>query len=455
MKKIYLMALVALACNDNSLPEPVVVPEGPDEPKQYGVPFAAVPDPQKVVLYEVNIRAFSESGDFQGVTDKLDHIKSLGFNTIWLMPIHPVGQLRSAGGLGSPYAVKDYLKVNPEFGDLEKLRALVQGAHERNMAVIIDWVANHTSWDNEWMSDVTWYTRDDKGVPIIPPGTNWQDVAELNFNNNDMRKAMIHAMKYWVMEANIDGFRCDAVDFVPSDFWKAALDELKSVPNRKLILLAEGGMQENFAAGFQMNYAWDFYNNIKQVYENNRSVNSIFTTHQDEYNKIPPGAIKLRYTSNHDLSAWEATPIEVFGSKAGALSASVITIFISAAPLLYSSQEVGQEQKLPFFTKEPIQWSQNSDMVESFKKVFAIYNESGAFTAGTLQSFPNDDVAMFKRVQGSDEYLIVVNVRAVTKEVPLPAGLQNTAWTNKLSNEAVQFGTTLSIPAYGYLILKK
>jgi glycosidase len=455
LKKIYWLALFSIACNSNETPVKPVVKPDPDEPKQYGTPFSGVSDPQKVVLYEVNIRAFSPAGDLQGVIDKLDHIKSLGINTIWLMPIHPVGKEKSAGGLGSPYAVQNYLEVNTEFGNLAKLRELVQGAHDRSMAVIIDWVANHTAWDNPWMENKSWYAQDANGNVIIPPGTNWQDVAELNYNNTDMRKAMIHAMKYWVLEANIDGFRCDAVDYVPSDFWKQALDELKAIKDRKLILLAEGGKQENFSAGFQMNYAWDFCNALEQIYQDNKPASLIFTTHTSEYSKIPAGAVKLRYTTNHDLSAWEATPIEVFGSEEAALSASVITLFTSAAPLLYSSQEVGREEKLPFFTREPIEWNSNADMLAAYQKIFSIYNSSSVFVNGDLQVFDNINVAAFKRFNETDQYLVFVNVRNSLQELVLDVSLQNTAWKNKVTGETIMLQETLTLPPYAYLVLGK
>lgn len=455
LKKFYFLALVALGCgSDPAAPKPGQ-PDPVEEPKQYGVPFSAVPDPGDVVLYEINIRAFSEAGNFQGVIDRLDYIKSLGINTIWLMPIHPVGEIRSAGGLGSPYAVKNYLEVNTEFGDLEKLRELVEEAHNRNISVILDWVANHTSWDNPWIKEKSWYTTDASGNIIIPPGTNWQDVAELNYNNGDMRAAMIHAMKYWVMEANVDGFRCDAVDFVPTDFWKTAIEKLTALPQRKLILLAEGGKQDNFTAGFQMNYAWDFYTNIKQVYTTNKAASSIFSTHQAEYNSIPAGKVKLRYTTNHDESAWEATPIEVFGSTNAALSASAITLFTSAAPLLYSSQEVGQIDKLAFFTRDPIDWSANADMVQAYTKLLSIYNGTEAFKEGALFSYAHNDAAIFTRQFGTEEYFIAVNVRNSQTEIPLAAALQNSAWTNMLDNQAYNSTTSITLSPYQYLVLKR
>lgn len=455
LKKIYWISLFALACNGEDAPKPVIKPVTEEEPKQYGTPFAAVPDPKNVVLYEVNIRSFSETADFQGVIDRLDHIKSLGVNTIWLMPIHPVGKIKSAGGLGSPYSVSDYHGVNPEFGDLAKLRELVDKAHERNMAVILDWVANHTSWDNAWIADKAWYTQDASGNIIIPPGTNWQDVADLNFDNHDMRQAMIRAMKYWVMEANVDGFRCDAVDFVPTDFWKQALDELKSIPGRKLILLAEGGKPENFTAGFQINYAWDFYTTIKQVYQENKAATAIFTTHQNEYKNIPAGAVKLRYTTNHDLSAWEATPMEVFHTEEGALSSSVITIFTSAAPLIYGSQEVGREETLPFFTSDPIEWESNADMVTAYQKLFSIYNSADAFRFGSLESFSSNDAAIFKRSHNGTEFLVIVNVRGDEKTVTLDPAIANTTWTDKMTESEVTLSGTLTLAPYQYHIFRK
>jgi glycosidase len=452
IKKICFVALTLLACGNH---ETKPTPPADEQPKQYGVPFAGVQEPQKVVLYEVNTRAYSANGNFQGVIDRLDNIKALGINTIWLMPIHPVGQLKSAGGLGSPYAVQNYREVNTEFGNLEKLRELVQKAHDRNIAVILDWVANHTAWDNPWIQNKSWYSQDASGNIIIPPGTNWQDVAELNYNNYDMREAMIQAMKYWVLEANIDGYRCDAVDFVPTDFWKQALDELKSIQNRKLILLAEGGKAENFSAGFQMNYAWDFYTNLKQVYNENKSAASIFITHVAEYNTIPAGASKLRYTTNHDLSAYEDTPIGLFHGVQGALSASVITIFTSAVPLIYGSQEVGYADKLPFFTRTTIDWSANPAMEKQYEKLFNLYNSTPAFSKGSLTYYSNPDIAVFKRSFGAEEYLILVNVRGVQKQYSPDAALANSTWTNVLNGATVSTSSPILLNAYGFLILKK
>jgi len=302
---------------------------------------------ENIVMYEVNIRAFSNSGTFQGVIDRLDSIKALGINTIWLMPIHPIGVTNT---VNSPYCVKNYTEVNPEFGSFNDFTTLVTDAHEKGISVIIDWVANHTAWDNPWISNKTWYTQDNSGNIIHPAGTNWQDVADLNYSNQEMRKAMIQSMKYWIENADIDGFRCDAADFVPFDFWKQVIDSLETL-NRQLILLAEGSRSDHFNAGFQMNYSWDFYNSLKNVFCDDYSAMTLFYTNNSEYNNIPAGKHKLRFTTNHDESAWDETPMTLFNGKNGALAASVITIYLGGVPLIYGSQEVGVTETISFFEK--------------------------------------------------------------------------------------------------------
>lgn len=455
MKKYFIAVLWMLACSPEGNEPKSVTPDTGF--KQYGTPFAGVPDPKDVVMYQVNIRAFSRDGNFQGVIDRLDNIKALGVNTLWLMPIHPVGKVKAVQPLGSPYSVKDHMSVNPEFGDLTKLRELVDQAHARNMAVIIDWVANHTSWDNAWITqNKSWYQQDASGN-IVPPRPEWQDVAQLNFNVPDMRNAMIRAMQYWILEANVDGFRCDYADGPPTTFWKQAIDELKTLEGRKLILLAEGSKLDHFSAGFQMNYAWNFYDQLVYIYSTSvpRAASSIVSVHQTEYNAIPANAIKLRYTTNHDLSAHAATPVQLFGGVKGALSASAITIFMSQAPLIYSSQEVGRQQNLSFFAKDPIDWTMNATMEQQYRKFFSIYNGTDTFVNGTLQSYSTSDVVAFTKTNAGEQYLIIVNVRNSAQNFALPGVLQNTNWTNAMDASTISLGTSLSLAAYDYWILKK
>lgn len=440
---LLLVASLVFSCRkDHSIPD-IINPEPPDEP------FANVPDTKDVIMYEINERAFSQSGDFNGIIQRIDSIKALSVNVIWLMPIHPIGDINS---VNSPYSVKDYLTVNPEYGSLADLKKLVAEAHERDIAVIIDWVANHTAWDNPWITNTSWYTQVN-GVIVHPPGTNWLDVADLNYGNTDMRLAMISAMKYWITEVLIDGFRCDAADMVPFSFWKQAIDSLEAIPDRKLILVAEGSRADHYAAGFQLNYAWDFYNQLKNVFEG-QSAGGLFTTHNTEYIGIPGGKHKLRFTTNHDESAWDATPMTLFNGEKGAIAASVIAINLGGVPLIYSSQEVGRINTLPFFSNSPIDWTQHPWMLNTYKQLLAFHSQSEAVKSGTLTAYPNNQVAVFKKISGAEDILFLVNVRNTIVNYSLPQDIQNTTWTDVFTSETVSLAEEYLLNPYSFLILK-
>ncbi len=461
MKKVILLLIIGLfletSCKDKT---PIIAPfpvEDPNaDPAAFAPPFAGVAATKDIAMYEVNMRAFSSEGTFKGVQARLDSIKALGINVLWLMPIHPIGVLRSAGGMGSPYSVKDYKAVNPEFGSLSDLQDLVKEAHNRNMSVIIDWVANHTAWDNAWVTThPEWYSKDANGNIIIPAGTNWNDVADLNFNNAEMRKGMINAMKYWILKTNIDGFRCDYADGVPTDFWKQAIDSLKTLPNRKYILLAEGSLREQINAGFAMNYSWNFYDRLKNIYKNNLVTSSLFDVNQSEYANFPTEGVKLRYITNHDQSAWEGSTIELLNGKDGALSAFVLATYLGGVPLLYNGQEVGRSDKTPFFTRSAINWNLNPDVLATYKSLMAFRQSSNAVKQGTLEPIHDQNVVIFKRIFQAEEVLVVVNISNAAFTYNLTSALANTNWKNALNNTPVTLSNSISLPPYGYLILKK
>ena len=419
--------------------------------EQYGTPFANMPAVDDVVMYEVNLRAFSTTGDLQGVTNRLDSIRSLGVNVVWLMPIHPIGQVNS---VNSPYCVKDYKAVSTEYGTLDDLRNLTTLAHARGVAVIMDWVANHTSWDNAWISNKSWYTQDGSGNIIHPPGTNWTDVADLNYSNSDMRHAMIDAMEYWVMTANVDGFRCDYADGVPYDFWSQAITSIRSIPNRRFLFLAEGTRLDHFTAGFDLMYGWDFYATLKNIYAGELA-SFLYTANTNEYNSVPSGKLRLRYTTNHDESAWQSTPMVLFNGKAGALAASVATIFMDGVPLFYTGQEVGRVSNVPFFSNSPISWTDNPDMFDAYKQIMSVYTSSATARKGSTIDYSSADVVCFKKTLTSAEMLIVVNLRNNSIAYNVPAGLQNTNWLDALTNNTTTLGTSLQLSKYQYLMLKK
>jgi len=418
------------------------------------IPQDTVPEAfaiKDIVMYEVNLRAFSSTGDIPGIINRLDELESLGVNVIWLMPIHPIGTINS---VNSPYSVRDYLAVSPEYGTLDDLINLTNEAHTRNMFVIMDWVANHTAWDNPWINNTSWYTQDGSGNIISPPGTNWLDVADLNFSNADMRLAMIDAMKYWITTANIDGYRCDYADGVPYDFWKQAIDSLKAIPEKDLIFLAEGNRSDHFTAGFDLNYGWNYYGTIKDVFDG-QAATQIYQTHTNEYNAIPAGKHKLRFTTNHDESAWDATPMELFNGKDGALAASAVTIFLGGVPMIYTGQEVGRQNTVPFFTNSPINWSENPDMLEAYKNMIAFYSASEAAKQGGITNYSNVDVVCLKKSYNTEEILVIVNIRDNQIDFVLPAELSNTTWKDAISGDDIPLEVSLALSNYKYLLLHK
>jgi len=429
-------------CKNNDIVQPI---ENPSFNSQ-------VPNTEDIVMYEINLRAFSNEGTFNGITARLDSIKALGVNVIWLMPIHPVGIIKSVGQLGSPYSVQNYLTVNPEFGSLDDLKNLINKSHNLGISVILDWVANHTAWDNPWIANKTWYTQDGSGNIISPAGTGWNDVADLNYNNSEMRLTMINAMKYWAKEIGVDGFRCDAADYVPYSFWKQALDTLKNIPNKKVILLAEGNRSDHFTAGFQLNYAWDYYSMLKNVFRYGDRASYLFITHQNEYRNITNG-YKLRFTTNHDESAWDNPPVVIFNGKPGALAASVASIFMGGVPLIYSGQEIGYPTKLPFFSRSAIDWNINPDMKTVYKKLFSLYNSTPVLKKGTITDYSDVNIVSFTKSYQGKECFILVNTRKTQENFTLPSSLQNITWTNLLDNSSMKTGGVVILQPYQYLIL--
>ncbi len=420
---------------------------------QYGHPFTEVPDPRDVTIYQVNIRTFSKEGNFKGVLARLDSIKALGANVVYLMPIYPVGVVKTSN---SPYCVKDYKAVNSEFGTLNDLRAIVDGAHSRKMAVILDWVPNHTSFDNAWTSNKSWYLQDSAGNIISPPGTGWNDVAQLNYSNEEMRLAMINAMKYWVSTANIDGFRCDFADGQPVDFWKQAIDTLRNFSSHKLLMMAEGSRSENFAAGFDYNFGFRFFGNLKRIYEHKRSVLSIDSLNESDYKSAADGQRMIRYITNHDVNGSDGTPLELFGGEKGSTAAFVVAAYMKSVPMIYNGQEVGTPYRLVFpFTSKKIDWSLNSNITTEYKKIILFRNSSNAVRRGNLTSYSTDDVCAFTKKSGNENVLVISNLRNSTINFTIPSVLANTTWQNALGGSAVTFNTNLSLQPFTYLILKK
>ncbi len=419
-------------------------------PPQYGKPFSHVPDRRDVTIYQVNMRVFSKEGNFKGVIARLDSIKALGVNLIYLMPIYPVGVLKSTN---SPYCVKDYLAINTEFGTIKDLRSLVDGAHKRNMAVMLDWVGNHTSFDNPWMKNKDWYKRDSTGKIISPNG--WNDIAQLNFNNADMRATMINDMKYWVLAANIDGFRCDYSDGPPADFWKQAIDSLRKIPGHYLLMLAEGQRAANYTAGFDYNFGFNFFEDLEAVYKKNKSVKSIDSLNIANYIGTSEGQQTVRYITNHDVNSSDGTPLELFDGKKGSMAAFVVVAYMKGIPMIYDGQEVGTPYRLKFpFTADKIDWTINPDLTVEYKKIIALRNASNAIRRGTLTSYTNQDVCAFIKQAGAENVLVISNLRNKPVTFSIPANVAATSWKDAFTGSNRKLNRSIDLGPYSYIVLK-
>ncbi|WP_194766271.1 alpha-amylase family glycosyl hydrolase [Tamlana sp. I1] len=425
--------------------------------KQYGSPFANMPQPKDAIIYQVNLRAFSNSGTLNGVKEGLSRIKSLGANVVYLMPIYPVGVLNSVGELGSPYSVKDYKAVGEEYGTLEDLRTLVDEAHKMDMGVILDWVANHTSWDNAWITEhPEWYQTDDSGNIIAPPGTGWNDVAQLDYNNTELRKAMIDAMSYWVYNANIDGFRCDFADGVQQSFWSEAISTIRSIKNQEMIMFAEGTRRDHFDVGFDYTFGFKYFETLKKVFSEGQPASSIQNANAEEYsNNYDDKNRIIRYTTNHDVNITDGTPLELFGGKQGSLATFVVAAYMKSVPMIYNGQEIGYAERIPFFNRSPIDWSTaDADVLAEYQKIIEFRKNSDAIKRGAYSGYSSNTVSAFTMKTNNETVLVLSNLTNSNVKYIVPATLSG-SWSNGFTGQATPLNTEITLSPYQYLVLKK
>lgn len=304
------------------------------------------------VIYEVNVRQYTQEGTFLAFADHLQELKDMGITTLWFMPIYPISETKRSGVLGSYYSITDYCDVNPEFGTKEDFEQLVTQAHDMGFHVMLDWVANHTGWDSTWITEhPDWYTQDEKGNIISPAGMGWPDVADLNYENQDMRTEMISCMKYWVETYDIDGYRCDYAAGVPVDFWEEARTELEKI--KPFYMLAEDNSNEELLnQAFELNYNWDLYDAMIDVAKDTKNAKSLKYYIPED---LPNGAYTLNFMDNHDKNSYENTIMSAFGEAAIPAMFSLIYT-IPGAPLVYTGDEIGLDHNIAFTEKDPVNW---------------------------------------------------------------------------------------------------
>lgn len=371
------------------------------------------------VMYEVNVRQYTEEGTFAAFSEHLDRIKEMGVNTLWFMPIYSISELNKKGTLGSYYSIRDYKSVNSEFGTMEDFKALIDKAHDMGFKVVLDWVGNHTGWDHVWITEhPEYYLKDETGEITCPLGTDWIDVAQLDYKNEEMRDAMIDAMSFWIKDMDIDGFRCDYAQGVSSDFWERAREELDNI--KPIYMVAEDGTNSEslLTSAFDSNYNFELYDELKFCSQMSGSADNLV---QYIAKDLPYGAFKMNFIDNHDKNTYNGTLAERFGSDAlGALYTVVFTA--EGMPLIYSGNEENDDISLEFFEKDNIGFGdyKYSELLGRLCEIKTsnepLYNGTYGGKIRMIEN-DNDSVLSFERVKNGKKITVIVNLSGEEQNV--------------------------------------
>lgn len=429
------------------------------EPEGAAISTSEVRHPEwsrNLSIYEVNLRQYSDEGTFTAFARHLPRLKEMGVGILWFMPIHPIGEKNRKGTLGSYYAVKDYMAVNPEFGALEDFRRVVAEAHEMGMYVILDWVANHTAWDNPLtQSHPEWYTKNEDGE-FVPPVPDWSDVIDLNYDQRGLWDYQMKALKYWVEQADIDGYRCDVAGMVPMAFWEEARAELQKL--KPVFMLAEAEGPEFHEKAFDMTYAWDTHHLMNEIAQGRRDVTSLDLLLEHERETYPRSAYRMQFTSNHDENTWNGTVFERLGEAAEAFA--VLTATMEGMPLVYSGQEAGLDKRLAFFEKDVIAWREH-EFAELYTTLIHLKLENQALWNGEhggalipVRSSNEQAIFAFRRQAGSDRVFTVLNLSDTAKSATFSDSLPTGDFREVFSDDSVALGPdlVLDLEPWGYRV---
>ena len=362
------------------------------------------------VIYQIFPRNFSAEGNFNAITAQLDRLNDLGVTILWLMPIHPIGQEKKKGTIGSPYAVRDYYAINPDYGKKDDLKRLISEAHKRHMKVIIDIVANHTAWDSVLMKHPDWYKHDAKGNITYP--YDWYDIAALNYANQELRSYMTEMLRYWLRDFDLDGFRCDVAGEVPTDFWENARAELDKI-KPDILMLAEAHKPDLEVKAFELDYSWPLHSALTDVLQGRAPATDLRAAWEKEFREWPGGALHMRFSDNHD----ERRAIARFGEP-GALAASALMFTLDGVPLIYNGMEVGDttESGAPaLFERLPIFWpiaERRPEFPRFYKQFIALRQQHDALRNGSMEWLRNSDesrMVSYARRTKDEEVVVVIN----------------------------------------------
>lgn len=415
-------------------------------------------------IYQLNTRQFTPEGTFRAAQAQLPRLKDLGVDIIWLMPIHPIGEVRRKGTLGSPYSVRDYYAVNPEFGTFEDLKAFVDAAHALGLYVILDWVANHTAWDNPLVTArPEWYERDLDGDFRPTPWWDWSDIINLDYRHAGLRQYMTEALEFWVREAGIDGYRADVAGFVPLDFWETARARLDAI--KPVFMLAEWEMRDLHYAAFDATYAWTWKDAMQAIAAGRADTGALYGFYSWNESAYPRQAMRMTYTSNHDQNAWEGTEYEKYGPMREA--AIILSVTGEGIPLIYNGQEVGNPRRLQFFERDPIDWPDGHALDSQgrlYRDLFALKERNAALWNGpwggrmyqVINTHPQQVFSFFRERDG-DKVFVALNLSAEARTVTFTGPHHHGAYRDFATGAAVTVdaATEMTLPAWGWRVLSR
>ena len=409
------------------------------------------------VLYEMNVRQFTPEGTFAAAERQLPRLRELGVDIVWLMPVYPIGEKGRKGSLGSYYAIRDYRAINPEFGTMADFERFLDRAHKLGMRVILDYVANHTSPDHAWVTEMPseWYVRDSTGVPVVQ--YDWTDIAKLNYATPAVREAMFDVLKFWT-DKGVDGFRCDAAKEMPDDFWTDAFVRLRAV-RPDLFLLAEAEGPQFHADGFDATYAWELHHLLNAIARGDKSAADLRACLQADSERYPASAHRMMFTSNHDENSWAGTEFERMGDAAATMAA-LTYVLPQSLPLIYTGQEIGYDHRFAFFEKDPVPAWEPNRWTAFYTKLNALRHDNPALASGAAggemayMGGAVSDLMAFTRTAGDNKVVCLFNLSARQQPV-IPTVEVGGEYTDAMTGakRTIVPGEEFALGPWEYLIL--
>lgn len=408
-------------------------------------------------IYEVNLRQFSKAGTVKEFEKSLPRLKNMGVDILWFMPITPIGKVgrkMTDADMGSYYAVRDYKGFNEEFGTMADWKAMVKHAHSMGFKVITDWVANHSAIDNPWMKDHPGFYARDKDGNVLSP-YDWTDVRKFNYASAELRDSMISALKFWVTETGIDGFRCDVADDVPADFWKQAITALRKI--KSVFMLAEGAKPELHVAGFDATYAWEMMRVTTDLYAGKKNLVQLDSALNADIKMYPANAWHMYFTSNHDENSWNGTEFEKYGDAYKTFAVFSQTMYHSI-PLIYNGQEVMNKKRLKFFVKDAIEWNDRYEMAPFYTTLLKLRHTNPALAASaSYKRIPTSNEAAifaYQRASGSHKVVVILNLSKQAQSFTIGDAAINGQPQNVFSKakEKLNAGHSFTLAPWGYLV---